>query len=230
MIIGKGLLARAFEPRFGTDPDVVVFASGVSNSLETRAEEFARERKLLCQLLDGTARRIVYFGSCGVMAAEEQLTPYMAHKQSMEELVLAAPGGLVLRLPQVVGKTDNAHTLTNFLRDRILTGEHFVVWEHAERNLVDVDDVAAIGAALAVDLDCRESSAVSIAAEKSVPMPEIVSMFEHVLKKHANYTMVSKGSHLPVDTRKAIEVGARLGINLGAGYIEKIIGKYYAHA
>ncbi len=228
MIIGKGLLARAFEPRFGTDPDVVVFASGVSNSLETRAEEFARERGLLCQLLDGKARRLVYFGSCGVLAAEEQPTPYMEHKKSMEVLVLEAPGGLVLRLPQVVGTTNNAHTLTNFLRDRILAGEHFTVWEHAERNLVDVDDVAAIGSALAIDLGRSESSAISIAAEKSVPMPEIVTMFEHALKKRANCSMVGKGARLPVDTRKAAEVGARLGINLGGGYIEKVIRKYYA--
>ena len=228
MIVGKGLLAGAFEPRFGTDPDVVVFASGVSNSLETRAEEFARERTLLCQLLDGTARRLVYFGSCGVMAAEDELTPYMAHKKSMEALVLAAPGGLVLRLPQVVGATNNSHTLTNFLRDRILAGEHFTVWELAERNLVDVSDVAAIGSALAIDLDRGESSTLSIAAETSLPMPAIVSMFERALKRRANCTMVNKGAPLPVDTRKAVEVGARLGINLGAGYIENVIRKYYA--
>ncbi len=229
MIIGKGFLARAFEPRFGTNPDVVVFASGVSNSLETRAEEFLRERRLLCQLLDGTERRIVYFGSCGVVAGKDELTPYMAHKKSMEALVLAAQSGLVLRLPQVVGATNNSHTLTNFLRDRILAGEHFTVWEHAERNLVDVDDVAAIGSALAIGLDRGESSAVSIAAEKSVPMPEIVGMFEHALNKRANYTLVKKGACLPVDTRKAVEMGKRLGINLATGYIEKVIGKYYAH-
>ena len=228
MIVGRGLLARAFEAHFGGTTDVVVFASGVSNSLETRPSEFAREAALLRQWLDRDARRFIYFSSCGVTADELEHTLYMRHKRSMEALALAASGGLVLRLPQVVGKTDNSHTLTNFLRDRILAGEHFTVWEHAERNLVDVNDVAAIGAALVGAPFADKSSPISIAAETSVPMPAIVSMFERALERRANCTMVNKGAPLPVDARTAVEVGARMGINLGAGYIENVIRKYYA--
>lgn len=228
MIVGKGLLARAFATRLSTNDDVVIFASGVSNSLETRAQEFARERALLSRLLEGGPKRLVYFGSCSVMATEDGSTPYVVHKKSMESLVLSSPGGLVLRLPQVVGVTNNPHTLTNFLRDRIQSGEHFTVWKYAQRNLVDVDDVAAIGASLATDLSLGTPSAISIAAETSIFMPVIVGMFERALRKPANCTMIGKGAPLPIDARTAATVGARLGINLGAGYIENVIRKYYA--
>lgn len=227
MIIGKGLLARAFEPHFGRDSSITVFASGVSNSLETRAVEFERERSLLRQLLDKASERFIYFGSCGVTAVAAELTPYMKHKQSMESLVLSSPNGLVLRLPQVVGKTDNHHTLTNFLRDRIVSGEHFTVWAHAERNLVDIDDIVSIGVTLATEAPLP-SMVVSIAAMKSLLMPEIVKIFEHALKKSANYSIVDLGGPLEIDTTVASEISRRLGIDLGDGYIGSVINKYYA--
>jgi hypothetical protein len=228
VIVGKGLLAQAFEPMFGNDPDVVVFASGVSNSLETHAAAFARERALLSRYLDAAPRRLVYFGSCGVIASTEGHTPYMEHKKTMEALVLASPGGLVLRLPQVVGPTNNAHTLPNYLRDRILAGEHFTVWEHAERNLIDIEDVARIGFLIATELPVHRSNTVNIAAAQSVSVPAIVGMFERILAKQANYSLLPQGDPLPIDTAIAVQMGARLGIDLGSGYIESVIRKYYA--
>ena len=230
MIVGKGMLATAFAPRFGATRDVIIFASGVSNSSETRAAEFARERALLAEALASHAARFVYFGSCGASTPNEELTPYIRHKRRMESLVLSTPGGLVLRMPQVVGRTRNPHTLTNFLRDRIVSGEHFTVWKNAERNLVDVDDVLAIGGALAADFTLDVSAPISIAAKVSMPMPEIVGMFERVLGKSANCTTVCRGAALPVDVSTAVAVGSRLGIDLGPGYIESVVCKYYAAA
>lgn len=227
MIVGKGLLARAFEPHFGKDFGVVVFASGVSNSLETRASEFAREQTLLRQLLSSETRRFVYFGSCGVTAAEPDLTPYMKHKRAMESLVLSAPHGLVLRLPQVVGRTENHHTLTNFLRDHIVSGEHFTVWAHAERNLIDIDDIVKIGVRLAEQLPTK-ATVVSIAAIRSLRMPEIVRIFERVLGRTANCSYVEKGVPMVIDTDIVESLSAKLGIDLGDGYIEGVIAKYYA--
>lgn len=227
MIVGGGLLARAFEPHFGRDSEVVVFASGVSNSLETRASEFAREKRLLCQLLEGEPRRIVYFGSCGVMSDEAELTPYMKHKQAMQSLVLSAAGGLVFLLPQVVGRTQNHHTLTNFLRDHIVSGEHFTVWAHAERNLIDIDDIVSIGVRLAMTRPIQ-SNAISIAATRSLLMPEIVKIFERVLGKPANCTYVERGTPLLIDTDLVEKVSAIMGLELGPGYIARVIQKYYA--
>jgi hypothetical protein len=145
----------------------------------------------------------------------------------MESLVLSSRGGLVLRLPQVVGVTENTHTLTNFLRDRILADEHFTVWAHAERNLVDIDDIVAIGATLVAELD-ESPSIVSIAAKKSLLMPEIVKIVERAVGKSANYSIVEKGSPLTIDTTAISDVSNRLGIDFGDGYIERVIRKYYA--
>lgn len=227
MIIGRGLLANAFEPYLGSNPDIIVFASGVSNSRETRISEFEREQALLSQLLENEDRRLIYFGSCGIVAPQAELTPYMQHKRSMESLVLSTSTGLVFRLPQVVGKTDNPHTLTNFLRNRIVSGEHFPVWRLAERNLIDIDDIVRIVSTLAFELPAG-STAISIAALRSLSMPEIIRIFELVLGKTANCTYMDQGSPMTIDISIIQYLSDRLGICLGGDYAERIIDKYYA--
>ena len=47
MIIGNGLIAQACAQHFGDDPNVIVFASGVSNSRENSSDAFLRERQML---------------------------------------------------------------------------------------------------------------------------------------------------------------------------------------
>lgn len=226
MIIGNGLLARSFAPRFAADPDIVIFASGVSNSLESDAAQFDRESALLHGTLSRCDGRLVYFSSCGAGELAAAPTPYMQHKARMEAAVLSSDRGLVLRLPQVVARTENPHTLTNFIRDRILGDEPFTVWSGAERNLIDIEHIVAIGSHLITD-GIRGRQPISIASEKSLPMLEIVKVFEDTLGRKGRYTVVDKVSPLHIDTTIARDIAGPLGINLGDGYVRRVIGKYY---
>lgn len=226
MIIGNGLLARSFAPRFAAQQDIVIFASGVSNSLESDAAQFDRESALLHETLSRHDGRLVYFSSCGAGELAASATPYMQHKVRMESVVLASGRGLVLRLPQVVARTDNPHTLTNFIRDRILGEEAFTVWAGAERNLIDIEHIVAIGTRLIED-DQYGPHPVSIASERSLPMLEIVQVFEDTLGRKGRYTVVDKSSPLHIDTAIAKAVAGPLGINLGDGYVRRVIQKYY---
>ena len=228
MIVGQGLLARAFTARYGTDVDVTIFASGVSNSRESGKDAFARERSLLLPLLDGDTR-VVYFGSCASAASDASAdTPYMRHKRAMEQRVAASRNGLVLRLPQVVGITANPNTLTNFLRDRILSGTPFTVWSQAERNLIDVEHVAAIGGRLIDAAGDSDTRVFPVASTDPLPMPEIVRIFERVLGRKANCMAEPKGSPLRIEADHALAIASDLGIRLGPGYAETVIRKYYA--
>lgn len=226
MIVGGGMLARAFEHGFSTREDVLVFASGVSNSQTSDAQAFEREAELLRSALAHHRGTVVYFGSCSIGDADRRGTPYARHKAAMESQVLEHAGGLVLRLPQVVGNTANPHTLTNFLCDRILRGERFSVWQHAERNLVDVDDVVRIGTVLIERHDTPR--AVTIAARESVTMVQLVALFESTLGRRAVFSLEPRGAPLPVDAAEADRIASALGIDLGNGYTERLIGKYYA--
>lgn len=227
MIVGNGMLARAFAARYAGDPQTTIFASGVSDSLEVREQAFARERALLDAVLARHPKRIVYFSCCSLQDSGAATTPYMRHKHGMEARVLASAGGLVLRLPQVVGPGGNPRTLANYLHARIVAGESFEVWRHAERNLIDVEDVAAIARAM-IAAAGDGHSVRTIATPYSLGMPQIVAIFERVLARAARFTLVDKGRALPVDAAEAATFAAQLGIDFGPGYSERILRKYYA--
>lgn len=226
MIVGNGLLAKVFSHMYADRSDVTIFAAGVSNSAETRPAAFERERRLLLERLAGPCSRFVYFGSCAVGNPQETRTPYLAHKAEMESTVLRSGKGVVLRLPQVVGRSDNTHTLTNFLYGHIVSGEHFTVWSRAERNLIDIEDIVTI-ASVVIDKHWGDHDVVPIAALKSTIMPRIVSTFEEVLGIKANFSMVDKGVPFPIDTSITESIGHRMHIDLGDGYLERILRKYY---
>lgn len=224
MIIGDGMLARAFAARYAHDPAVLVFASGVANSTQTDPAAFARERDLFAHTAGGHAGTLVYFSTCAVAQADGD-TPYLQHKRAMEACVLRHPGGLVLRLPQVVGPTGNPHTLANFLARHILDGRRFRVWARAERNLVDVEDVARIAAVLVDRADTP--GVLTIAGREWLPMPALVALFERVLGRRAHCEIEDRGAPLQVDARDAAAAAHALGIDLGEGSTERVVRRYH---
>lgn len=116
MIIGNGDIAKALK---GVDrKDFIFFASGVSNSGETRESEFERERNLLLEQSVGI-KKLVYFSSLATMW---ESNPYFEHKRSMEVLVeLHFPRYTIVRLGNI-DWGDNPHTIINFFRNQVAEG------------------------------------------------------------------------------------------------------------
>lgn len=228
MIIGRGLVATAFAEEWRHDKTTAIVAAGVSNSAESDPAEFGREAKLLDGIMsDSAISRIVYFGSCAVGNPAERQTPYLQHKARMEARILADPRGQVFRLPQVVGRGGNPHTLTNFLHTRIQSGEPFEVWARAERNLIDIEDVAILGTHV-LRHPADYPAMMSLADTRSTCMPEIVQDMEHVLGLRANFTVLEQGVPFPIDTRDCQRAAQACGVPLGQGYLRSLLAKYYA--
>jgi nucleoside-diphosphate-sugar epimerase len=224
MIVGTGLVARAFSARFADDPGTIIFASGVSNSGETDPAAFARERGLLEAQLAHPSARLVYFGSCNVVNPLQD-SPYFQHKRAMETLVTGSGRGTVLRLPQVVGSTRNPNTLTNFLRDCILQGRPLTLWTRAQRNLIDIEDVAAIADHILASPDVPPI--IAITSPWSLPMPRIVDLFEQVLGRRAQRVLVDKGEAMTIDSRLSEQIARDIGVDFGRDYPLRVIQKYY---
>lgn len=225
MIVGNGLIATAFAEDFAERSDIVIFASGVSNSQEKHDAAFTRERNLLEGVLRKD-RKIVYFSTCSLYDPELQSAPYVRHKRDMEALVKQSPRYAIFRLPQVVGKTLNPRTLTNFIFAKIIAEEHFDVWRHAQRNLIDVSDVALIAKFLLRD-ERYERLIDNIACPVSLSIMDLIEIFEVVLGKKANYTVVEAGGAYEIDSRLAADVGRQVSINFDDAYVERLVRKYY---
>lgn len=228
MLIGSGLLAQAFAIPFSQRNDVCIYAAGVSNSSCIDAQEFERERQLLSATLKQTkpVGFFVYFGTCSVVDPEALNTPYVQHKLAMEQLVVAHPHHLILRLPQVAGKTPNPHTLLNFLYARISRSEVFNLWSKAKRNIIDIDDVAAIAGQFIAD-DSVQSVTLNIANPISYSMIDIVGAMERAVGKRAIYYLVERDSEYTIDTSAILPVFESAGVEFGSDYLEKVMVKYY---
>lgn len=227
MIIGNGLLARAFDAEAVAALGATLFASGVSNSNERSELAFERERELLLRHLDAfVGRSFVYFSTTSIGDADRGSTPYARHKRRMEEAVSGHPGHVILRLPQVVGRTSNPHTLTNYFADHIRSGRPFEAWSKARRRIMDVDTVARLTTVLLA----RPSPAPMVAElvpSEAVSIPELVGMLEQVLGRTACVTWVSRGGQDDADPRLALALAAEVGEDIGAGYTLGTIRKYY---
>ncbi len=220
-------MAQAFSACFADDPQVIVFASGVSHSGETRAEQFTRERDML-KIAIAAQKFILYFSTCAVYDPELAASPYVRHKIEMERLVLeTAHQAAIFRLPQIVGHSSNPHTLTNYLYRQISTGASFQLWLNAKRNLVDVCDVVSIITHL-VRTHQVDNVITNIACPFSVSALELVNIFELMLDKKANYDIVAAGGEYMIDSRLAVAAAAKAGIAFDDQYIKNLIWKYYA--
>lgn len=228
MIIGSGLLAHAFANPFSQRDDVCIYAAGVSNSSCIDVQEFERERLLLSESLAQTKHVdvFIYFGTCSVADPEARNTPYVQHKLAMEQLVVAHPRHLIFRLPQVAGKTPNPHTLLNYLYARISRSEAFNLWIKAKRNIIDIDDVAAIAGQFIADESVR-SVTLNIANPISYSMIDIVGAMERAAGKSAIYYSVDRGSEYTIDTSAISPVLENADVDFGSDYLEKLMRKYY---
>jgi hypothetical protein len=129
-IIGNGDIAGALQD---VDKDVLFFASGVSNSQETRESEYQREIDLLNE--QGKDKRIVYFSSLGVLDGTSR---YYLHKRTMEELVKLFPQYCIVRIGNIAwGK--NPHTLINYFKDCVKNQKVFDI-QDVYRYVVEKDE------------------------------------------------------------------------------------------
>ena len=141
-IIGEGLIAKSFEDaRF--DSEVVIFASGVSRSNETRPSEFRRERLLLNKSLAASqGSSFVYFSSTNVTLGRD--SEYTNHKRNMEDLVRSCGGRFyIFQLPQVVGIVNN-NTLISYLARTLFAQRALHIQVNAKRNLIGVGDLVRV--------------------------------------------------------------------------------------
>jgi nucleoside-diphosphate-sugar epimerase len=130
VIVGNGDIASVLPDR----DDLIFFASGVSNSKETRTAEFSREKELLFSQVD-EHKKIVYFSSLSIFYSD---TPYAKHKRKMEQYVRMFPQWCIIRIGNITWGT-NPHTIINHFREQKARGEPLEI-QDTYRYVVDKDE------------------------------------------------------------------------------------------
>ncbi len=135
MIIGNGDIASALMGRVEEHRKTrTYFASGVSNSKETRESEYEREASLLME--QPKDKHLVYFSSLSVFYKDSR---YTKHKKMMERLVKDHfLGYTIVRLGNITWGT-NPHTLINHFSDSIVGGKPINILD-TTRYIIDEEE------------------------------------------------------------------------------------------
>ena len=188
MIIGNGLIAKTLV-EFKDNPDVVIFASGVSNSQEVDSLAFAREKDLL--LSQERDKTIIYFSTCSIFDVTAQQTRYVKHKIAMENLLRYNFSKFkIIRLPSVLGNNNNPHTLFNHILNKINLGEEVTVVRNAWRYLLDVDDLKII---IPLIIKADRNSSMNITYGNVITVLSIVEILSALLNKEVKINLVNGG-------------------------------------
>lgn len=129
-IIGHGDIASVLPEQ----DRLLFFASGVSNSRETRESEYQREIDLLMD--QEKTQHLVYFSSLAIFYSN---TRYSRHKLLMEELVRTNfAEWTVIRLGNI-DWGNNPNTIINYLRNKVKNKEPFEL-QDTYRYIVDQEE------------------------------------------------------------------------------------------
>ena len=225
MIVGNGLLAKAFE-KYKNDDRILIFASGVSNSLEENKNLFLREENLLIEnLKNNPSKKFIYFSTCSVYDGSLKESHYVKHKLKMESIIEAHHSNfLILRLSNIVGGIGNRNTLINFFITSILDESPIQIWRGAIRNLLDINDVLII---FELIKDRFHNEIINVANTESYSVLNILTSVENHLSKKAITTYVDKGSSYTINLSKIEKVVNKVIPNSTIYYLDILLKRHY---
>ena len=192
MIVGNGMMAIQFAS-YKDNSDVIICASGLSNSKETRYTEFEREYKLIEKLgITNKDKLFVYFSTSGMYDTLEKSSLYVKHKLNLENYIQSNfKQYYIFRVSQIIGRANNT-TLINYLINNILLDKEFEVWGRTTRNLIALNDVFKIIDYI-IKNQILKNKIINIANPNNISVIEVVGFVEKVLRKKANYKVVNYG-------------------------------------
>ena len=230
---GSGFIAKNFKRiKLIKLKKVVIYAAGVSNSKSKDKKKFLRERKKIQTFLNNHNKEhlFIYISTTSVLDNNLKKDKYTRNKIIIENLIKKSLNNfLILRLPQIVGKSNNPHTITNFIYKKILLGQKFKVWSNVKRNLIDIDDLIKIVKQI-ISTKLKPGNVINILNPNSIYVEEIVNIMGDIVKKNPKYILLEykpkKKGNLKIQSSSKFNLNIKKYFK-DKNYFKKILEKYY---
>jgi nucleoside-diphosphate-sugar epimerase len=225
MVVGRGMVAQAFIDEYQDNGEIIIFASGVSNSQEIESSAFIREEKMLAHYFH-TPKIFVYFSSCSIYDPDQMNSLYVKHKIEIEKRIKEnIENYLIVRLPIVVGNTNNEKNLLPFLVKSISEFKTFQLYTKATRYLMDIDDVFSFVNRL-IRLK-KFNRVINMNFSNQIAILTLVHTIEKKLHQKAQYNLVDKGSSYSVPNQSFVSFLEEEQYRLKDNYIDTLLEKYF---
>ena len=189
MIIGNGQIASQFRDA-DLASNLLIFASGVSDSNCVDLLHFNREKQLIRETIDKYPHlKFVYFSSCSLSQKSCIVSTYYSHKREVENIIQESSREcLILRVPQIFSHPKVHTTLIHFLYHSIMHQKEFRLNYGATRYLLDVADVPL----LVSELSLTHNVIIDVANPYKYSVKDIVADLELIISKKAIYSTYFK--------------------------------------
>ena len=219
MIVGGGIIAMSMSD---IKVDVIIFASGVSNSSCTDPVEFLREKQLL--LSHDRSRKLVYFSTCSLSDGSVK-NAYLLHKLEMEKLVSENfEEWLVLRIPTVVGSGGNTNNFFNYISKRLRKNELVHAQSSTYRHLLDAEDIKELVSTM---IEKTSKEIVDVCLDNSATALTIINLMKSELGSESEIvTLTDTTNHIVDNTRLKSIIGDIFDQVNTSDYNKRLIKKY----
>ena len=186
MLVGSGLIASAFLDYKDND-DVIVIASGISNSKETDYKKYQREINMIGEFI-GTKSKVIYFSTISVF--DESLDSlYVNHKRYIEKMISSNfDNYLIFRLPIVIGKTGNNNTFINNINGKIISDEIIYINNMSSIYIIDIDLI-----------NNKNNEIINVVFDNKEFVFDVIQKIEILLGKEANKKIINNGFDFTID-------------------------------
>lgn len=227
MIIGNGLIASLFADC--DQENIIFFASGVSNSLETKKEEFLREENLIKKTITENPNKVfIYFSTCSIYDSSKAESQYVLHKLKMEQIITQLCSQyLILRLSNAVGNGGNPNLLINYLVRSVKNSETINVHTKATRNFIDTEDIKNIVIQLIKNKNFNKI--INVAYLENYTIIEILEILERFFQIKPTLNLVKSGSGYLIDIPDVQDYFNQHSLTNKEAYLHKILEKYYSN-
>jgi nucleoside-diphosphate-sugar epimerase len=226
VVIGNGMVAKAFS-KYSTDENIIIFASGVSNSKEKRSEEFEREFLLLSNVInDNKKSKFIYFSTCSIFDKQVSETPYVVHKKEVEDYIKKnCQNYIIFRLPTVIGSSKNDKTLFNNFKNKILNSEVMEIQKNSFRFLIDIEDLSYI-LPFFIENVLIKNQTINVSFNNKILVKDIVRLYEIILGRKSNVVLVDSENDFHFSNEFFINELNKINYQLTENYNYNLLKKY----
>lgn len=224
MVIGSGMIAKAFSHYVDND-NVIIFASGVSNSKEKDDLLFKREEKMLLDVNSKNLnKKLIYFSTVSIEDESLSNSKYINHKINIENIISENFNNyIIFRLPNIIGNTKNENTFFNFFKNKINNDEEIEIQKNASRYIIDIEDVSKYLSPL-IDSELKNKT-INVCFNEKIKMTDLIKSFEKIMNVSVKKKIIDAGYEYEVDNKEFLSL-IESDYNKNEFYIFQTIEKY----
>ena len=230
-IVGKGFIATNLGKikNLIKKNKYIIYAAGISNSKIKSKKELEKELNLFKVFSkQNISKKIIYISTADVTHNLTNKSKYVQNKIIIEKQIKKKfKHYIIIRLPQIIGKSKNKKTLINYFYFKIKYNEKLSIMKEYKRNILDIDDVLKDLKIILLNKKIK-NKIITLSNKYFIKPIDIVKTFEKKLSKKANYSFKnSPKQNWNLNYKTNSIYFKKANVKFHNNYLAKKINKYY---